>query len=39
MGYPTLDHRKAIAALGITSHHRKTFHQVARRLQPTLWPA
>ena len=39
MGYPTLDHRKAIVELGITSHHRKTFSQVACQLQPTLWPA
>lgn len=25
-GYPTLDHRKAILELGLTPHHRKTFH-------------
>jgi ribonuclease HII len=37
MGYPTLSHRKAIHELGITSHHRKTFHHVAERLHPTLW--
>jgi ribonuclease HII len=24
-GYPTKDHRAAIAELGVTPHHRKTF--------------
>ena len=28
-GYPTKAHRRAIAALGITSHHRKTFRLLA----------
>ncbi|OJW70254.1 MAG: ribonuclease HII [Candidatus Amoebophilus sp. 36-38] len=37
MGYPTLSHRKAIHELGITSHHRKTFHHVAEKINPTLW--
>ncbi len=37
MGYPTLIHRKAILELGITPHHRKTFHHVAENLQPMLW--
>ncbi|MBO4907414.1 MAG: ribonuclease HII [Bacteroidaceae bacterium] len=25
-GYPTVDHRNAIAQYGVTDHHRKTFH-------------
>jgi ribonuclease HII len=37
MGYPTICHRKAIDELGITSHHRKSFHPVAEKLYPTLW--
>jgi ribonuclease HII len=37
MGYPTLDHRKAIKEMGVTNHHRKTFRQVAEQLRPKLW--
>ncbi len=33
MGYPTKKHRMAIQGIGITSHHRKTFHHVADFLQ------
>jgi ribonuclease HII len=36
-GYPTKAHRLAIHDLGITAHHRKTFHQVAEQLHLTLW--
>jgi ribonuclease HII len=31
-GYPTPDHRKAIIALGLTPHHRKTFGTVKKQL-------
>jgi len=37
MGYPTVCHRKAIDELGITMHHRRSFHHVAEKLYPTLW--
>ena len=33
VGYPTPDHRKAIMALGLTPHHRKTFGTVKKQLQ------
>jgi len=33
-GYPTKYHRKAIAALGMSQHHRKTFRQLPL---PSLW--
>ena len=33
-GYPTKEHRRAIAALGMSSHHRRTFRQLAL---PSLW--
>lgn len=33
VGYPTPDHRKAILALGLTPHHRKTFGTVKKQLK------
>jgi ribonuclease HII len=33
-GYPTKSHRKAIASLGVSQHHRKTFRQLPL---PSLW--
>ena len=36
MGYPTRKHRMAIQNIGITPHHRKSFHHVAECLQPVL---
>ena len=36
MGYPTKKHRMALQEIGITRHHRKTFHHVAECLQPVL---
>jgi len=36
MGYPTKKHRIALQEIGITTHHRKTFHHVAECLQPVL---
>ena len=36
MGYPTMKHRMAIQDIGITPHHRKSFHHVAECLQPVL---
>jgi ribonuclease HII len=36
MGYPTRKHRMAIQDIGITPHHRKSFHHVAECLQPVL---
>ncbi len=35
-GYPTADHREAIARCGATEHHRRTFRLLT---QPTLWDA
>jgi ribonuclease HII len=37
MGYPTKAHRQAICDLGISSHHRKSFRQVADQLHLSLW--
>jgi ribonuclease HII len=37
MGYPTKEHYKAIHELGISFHHRKSFRQVDKNLQPSLW--
>lgn len=37
MGYPTFCHKKAINELGITTHHRKSFHPVSEKILPTLW--
>ena len=36
MGYPTFCHKKAINELGITTHHRKSFHPVSEKILPTL---
>ena len=36
MGYPTIKHIMAIQDIGITPHHRKSFHHVAECLQPVL---
>ena len=36
MGYPTRKHRMAIQDIGITPHHRKSFHHVAECLQLVL---
>ena len=33
MGYPTKEHLEALAALGLTSHHRRTFGPVKRLLE------
>jgi ribonuclease HII len=37
MGYPTKAHRQAIWDIGISSHHRKSFRQVAEQLHLSLW--
>jgi ribonuclease HII len=37
MGYPTKAHGQAICDLGISSHHRKSFRQVADQLHLSLW--
>lgn len=36
-GYPTMEHRKTILQLGVTCHHRKSFHPVGAQLSPRLW--
>jgi ribonuclease HII len=37
MGYPTIAHRKAIAKLGATEYHRKTFRLLPDASQMALW--
>jgi len=37
-GYSTLDHRQAIAKLGVTAHHRRTFAAVRMAIKGTLQP-
>ena len=38
VGYPTRDHRQAIARLGITPHHRRSFATVKMHLGVPLFP-
>jgi ribonuclease HII len=37
MGYPTKEHYHAIHELGISFHHRKSFRQIDKNSQPSLW--